>query len=260
MFWIFKDRYHRHIWNSEEIPQTQHFVLDSSIPLLKWELVADYPHRREAFTQGLTYRDGKLYEGTGNYGRSEVSVADFNSYSIQHKTVLDPKYFGEGITLKDNELYQLSWKENTLFVYDADSLKLKNTISYEGDGWGLVWNGSQFFMTDGSEMLQVRSGDDFSLLKKIVIADGVGSLSKLNELEWVNGKIWANIWGTDFAVVVNAESGKIEAALDFKALKFQMKGRAFANVLNGIAYREDTDTYLITGKNWTRVFEIRLAD
>lgn len=257
-FWLFKDKYHRHIWNTEEIPQAEHFKVDPSLPMLEWEIVAEYPHRREAFTQGLTYRNGLLYEGTGNYGRSEISVADFSSYSILHARKLDPKYFGEGITLKEDELYQLSWKEKTLFVYQADSLKLLRSLSYEGDGWGLAWNGAQFLMTNGSEMLQIRSANDFSLQKEVLIQDGVGPISKLNELEWVNGKLWANIWGTDYAVILDSETGIIEAAVDFKALKYQMKGRAFANVLNGIAYREDTDTFLITGKNWTRVFEIRI--
>lgn len=259
-WWYFKDQYLRHVWNEEEIPNAENFVLSSDIPLLKWELIGEYPHAREAFTQGLTYENGKLYEGTGNYGYSKLTVGKLENGAIYAQQKLDPSYFGEGITLKGDSLIYLTWKEGKAFIFQKDSLTKIAEFNYEGEGWGLAWEPTKqhFLMTNGSSSLLKRSGADFSLKESLIVHDGLGELSKLNELELIGDTLWANVWGSDYALAVSPNSGKILAAVNFRALKYQMKGRAFANVLNGIAYKPETDTFLITGKNWTRIFEVKI--
>lgn len=259
-WWFFKDRYHRYVWNKEVIPNEANFVLSADVPLLKWELLGEYPHAREAFTQGLTYENGILYEGTGNYGYSKLTAGKLENGAIYHQHKLDPNYFGEGISLKGDSLVYLTWKEGKAFVHQKDSLSKIAEFSYEGEGWGLAWSQKQnaFLMTDGGSDLQKRDPATFSLLERVEIHDGLGPLSKLNELELVGDTLWANVWGSDYAVAVNPANGEIIAAVNFRALKYQMKGRAFANVLNGIAYKPETDSYLITGKNWTRIFEVKI--
>lgn len=259
-WWYFKDQYLRHVWNEEAIPNANNFVLSSDIPMLKWELIGEYPHAREAFTQGLTYESGKLYEGTGNYGYSKLTVGKLENGAIYQEQKLDPRFFGEGITLKGDSLVYLTWKEGKAFIFQKDSLAKIAEFTYDGEGWGLAWypEKQHFLMTDGSSLLQKRSAFDFSLAESIPIKDGLGELTKLNELELVGDTLWANVWGSDYALAVNPNSGEILAAVNFRALKYQMKGRAFANVLNGIAYKPETDTFLITGKNWTRIFEVKI--
>jgi glutaminyl-peptide cyclotransferase len=259
-WWFFKDRYHRYVWNDEVIPNEANFVLSGNIPELKWELIGEYPHARESFTQGLLYDNGKLYEGTGNYGYSKLTVGRLENGAVYHQQKLDPSYFGEGITLKGDSLLYLTWKEGKALIFQKDSLAKIDEISYEGEGWGLAWDEREkhFLMTDGSSLLQKRQATDFSIKESVAIHDNLGELSKLNELELVNDTLWANVWGSDYALAVNPADGKILAAVNFRALKYQMKGRAFANVLNGIAYKPETDTFLITGKNWTRIFEVKI--
>lgn len=225
-------------------------------------MVKEYPHERDAFTQGFIYDSTTkaLYEGTGNYGQSRVSKRSPDFLRLEVQQDLDPQYFGEGITLKGDSLLQLTWKSGKAFVYSKDSLKVIGEMRYEGEGWGLAWDGTHFLTTNGSASLQFRNASTFSLKNSVEVHDSMGPLSKLNELELVDGILWANVWGTDYMVGVEPESGEIKRAVDLKALKYQMKGRAFANVLNGIAYRPETDTFLITGKNWTRIFEIRLKN
>jgi len=258
--WYFKDQYHRYLWNDEAIPDAANFVLSGDIPELKWELIGEYPHAREAFTQGLTYSNGFLYEGTGNYGYSKISVGKLENGAIYHQQKLDPSYFGEGITLKGDSLLFLTWKEGKALIFQKDSLAKIAEFDYDGEGWGLAWSEKQdaFLMTNGSAELQKRNAADFSIVEKVTVRDGLGKLSKLNELELVGDTLWANIWGSDYALAVDPESGKILASVNLRALKYQMKGRAFANVLNGIAYKPETDTFLITGKNWTRIFEVKI--
>lgn len=214
-------------------------------------------HEREFFTQGLHYENGYIYEGTGNYGQSGIyKKTDFGQITQAQR--LDPGFFGEGITLKGDSLVQLSWKEGTAFIWQKDSLQLLNTYTYEEEGWGIAWNGTHFITTNGGASLTFREPSTFKAVKSIEVHDSTGPISKLNELELVNDTLWANVWGSDYAVGINPTSGEVIAALNLKRLKYEMRGRALANVLNGIAYKKETNTFLVTGKNWTRIFEIKI--
>lgn len=256
-WYFFIDQYHRHVWNTDPIPQSEHFKLHPSVPLLSWSLVGEIGHEREFFTQGLHYENGYIYEGTGNYGQSGIyKKTDFGQITQAQR--LDPSFFGEGITLKGDSLIQLSWKEGTAFVWQKDSLQLLDTYTYEEEGWGIAWNGTHFITTNGGASLTFREPTTFKAVQSIEVYDATGPISKLNELELVNDTLWANVWGSDYAVGIDPSNGEVIAALNLKRLKYEMRGRALANVLNGIAYKKESDTFLITGKNWTRIFEIKI--
>lgn len=227
-----------------------------AVDLLDYEVVNTYPHRRHAFTQGLTFDQGFLWEGTGQHGRSSVAKIRLKDGVVLASRRLPARYFGEGITLFNGRLLQLTWNAETLFVYDAATLKLQSTLPYRGEGWGLTHNGEQFIVSDGSARLQFRAAEDFSLQTRLKVHENNTPVKNLNELEWVDGLVLANVWQSDWIVVIDPGSGAVVAKLDLSALRKEQGRRA--NVLNGIAWRADTQTMLVTGKYWRTLYEIRL--
>lgn len=221
---------------------------------LDYRILAAYPHDPEAFTQGFEIHNDFLYEGTGLYGRSSLRKVNIENGKIFKKRELKEKYFGEGITILKQKIYQLSWKENTAFVYNTD-FKLLKKFSYQGEGWGLANDGENLIMSNGSEYLYFRNPENFEIIKKIEVKAGDKKIKNLNELEYHRGYIYANIWQTDYIVKINKKTGNAAAYLDLSnILKESLRDKA--NVLNGIAYDQKNDNFLITGKLWPKIFRI----
>jgi glutamine cyclotransferase len=224
---------------------------------ISYRIVNTYPHAKDSFTQGLEYYEGYLYEGTGLYGRSSLRKVKLETGQVIKKINLDKEYFGEGITILNNKIYQLSWQNNTAFVYDLDFNLIKR-FNYNGEGWGLCNNGQYLIMSNGSEFIYFRDPDSFKVIKIIKVVFNNQALKNINELEFIKGYIYANIWQKDIIVKINPSSGKVEAYLDLENILDKSKYDYNIDVLNGIAYLENNDSFLITGKFWPKIFEIKL--
>ncbi len=219
------------------------------------EIVNTYPHEATSFTQGLEFNEGVLYEGTGQKGMSFVARVDLKTGKIEKKMELAGSYFGEGITVLKDELYQVTWQEQTCFVYDKTTLQLKRDMKYTGEGWGLCNDGELLIMSDGTERLTFRDPENFRITRTIEVYDDKGPISKLNELEYIDGLIYANVWMTNSVVVIQPENGKVIAVIDGSELI--REGRNGGDVMNGIAHDKKTGKTYMTGKNWTKLFEVR---
>jgi glutamine cyclotransferase len=224
---------------------------------ISYRIVNTYPHAKDSFTQGLEYYEGYLYEGTGLYGRSSLRKVKLETGQVIKIINLDKEYFGEGITILNNKIYQLSWQNNTAFVYDLDFNLIKR-FNYNGEGWGLCNNGQYLIMSNGSEFIYFRDPDSFKVIKIIKVVFNNQALKNINELEFIKGYIYANIWQKDIIVKINPSSGKVEDYLDLENILDKSKYDYNIDVLNGIAYLENNDSFLITGKFWPKIFEIKL--
>lgn len=230
----------------------------TGIDKLEYQILAKYQHDPEAFTQGLEIHANYLYEGTGLYGNSSLRKVEIKSGKILKKIKLGDEYFGEGITILNDKIYQLSWKEQTAFVYDLN-FNLLNTFKYQGEGWGLTNNGQQLIMSNGSEYIYFRNPDTFQIDKKIKVKINDQNLKNINELEYFNGFIYANIWQKDYIIKVDAENGVVKAYLDLSNI-LAPKYKNNVDVLNGIAYDSQTESFLITGKLWPKIYKIKLKN
>ncbi len=236
------------------------WAVQSSPPVeyLKPEVVAEYPHDTSAYTQGLLWKDGMLYESTGKYGRSELRKVDLESGRVRLRHHLDDSYFAEGLARVGKRLFQLTWEEEVAFVYDLRTFEPLGTLSYRGEGWGLCFDGERLFMSNGSDTLLVREPQQFLVVDRKRVTQGARRVLNLNELECVGGSVWANIWNTDRIVRIDPEDGRVTAVVDASDLHAARDGSG-EDVLNGIAYIPDRRTFLLTGKNWPRIFEVRFV-
>jgi glutamine cyclotransferase len=219
-------------------------------------VVKSYPHNETNFTQGLEFNEGKLYEGTGQRGQSFVAQVDLSTGNVITQMGLDANYFGEGITIFKDKLYQLTWQEKKCFVYDKKTLQLVKDFDYNGEGWGLCNDGKSLIMSDGTERLTFRNPETFAIEKVVDVYSNKGPVTAINELEYVDGKIYANIWMTNKVIVIEPENGKVVAVMD--GLELMKQGRAGGDVMNGIAYNPLTQTFFMTGKNWSKLFEVKI--
>ncbi len=222
-------------------------------------IVNTYPHDPKAFTQGLVMYDGNLLEGTGLYGRSSLRWVDLESGEVLNSVELSPEYFGEGITVLDGKIYQLTWREETGYVYDLDSFTLLDEFSYSGEGWGLTTDDDALILSNGSAVLQFLDPDSYQITKTLEVKYESQLLDNLNELEYVNGLIYANIWRTDQIALIDANSGVVLKLLDLSSLRKGLNSGDI-DVLNGIAYNPDSGHFFLTGKLWPTLFEVRFRD
>lgn len=222
------------------------------------DIVATFPHDPGAFTQGLLVHDGKLYESTGQYGHSSIRRVDIQSGRVEQMAPLRFSYFGEGMTILGERIYQLTWKSQTALVYDLASFELLETRRYSGEGWGLTDDGEALIMSDGSATLRYYDPESFELLRTLEVRDQGRPVTRLNELEYIDGEIWANIWYDDRLVRVSPDTGEVLAWVDLSHLVPRTQRSADA-VLNGIAYDAEAGRLFVTGKNWPQLFEIALA-
>lgn len=220
------------------------------------EVVKEYPHDTGAYTQGLFFNGGRLYESTGQFGESSFRIVDIESGRALRKLDFAARYFAEGSVMLDGKLYILTWTNKVAFVYDAATLEYLQTYSYPREGWGLTTDGKSLIASDGSSRLYFLS-PEFKQQKALTVKLNGRPVRNLNELEWIDGRIWANVYMTDLIVIVNPSSGEVEATVDCGGLLPSKLRSADTDVLNGIAVSEDGRIYL-TGKNWPRMYEIKL--
>ena len=220
------------------------------------KVVKEYPHSEAAYTQGLFFHGGVLYETTGQFGESAIRTVNLQDGKSIVEKRLSSKYFGEGSVILDGELFILTWTNRVAFIYDAKTLTYKRTVGYPRQGWGLTTDGKQLIASDGSANLYFLD-KSLKLQKKLPVTLNGRPLRNLNELEWIDGKIWANVYLTDMIVIINPKNGKVEATVDCKGLLPEKLRKPDTDVLNGIAVDEKGKIYL-TGTNWPRMYEIEL--
>lgn len=225
--------------------------------ITKPRVAARYPHQSDAYTQGLLFDDGKLYESTGEYGSSTVRITDLKSGKVEKRVDLEPKFFGEGLALLDGSLYQLTWREGQVFVYDRTTLNKTAAHSLSGEGWGITTDSKNLYVSNGTSRITVYDPQTFKVIRSFDVADDRSSVEYINELEWIDGKIWANIYTSSTVAIIDPESGVVEEFLDLSELERLIGNPAQADVLNGIAYDEKTGRVWVTGKNWDTLFEIQ---
>ncbi len=232
-----------------------------------FEIVKEYKHDTGAFTQGLVFHNGFLYEGTGGSRTrgdefsSSLRKIEVDSGKVLQKRDLPNDVFGEGIVILGDKIYQLTWKEGIAYEYSLDDFKLIKEFRYSGEGWGLTTDGTNLFQSDGTHVIRVVNPENFETVRTISVFDeDERPLMELNELEYVKGEIWANIWQTNRIVRIDPESGKLLGWIDLsKLVDDEMRKSPAADVLNGIAYDESSGRLFVTGKLWSRVFEIKLS-
>lgn len=232
----------------------------SEIKTLDWSIARAFPHDVTSFTEGLLWHDGALYESTGMEGQSKVRRVDLQSGQPTKNVNLPAQLFGEGLALADDRLYQLTWQSKVGFVYDAKTFKPLAKFSYGNEGWGLTFDGTHLIQSDGTDVLTLRDPKDFASVKTVKVTRGGAPLRNLNELEWIDGYVWANVWQTDEIVVIDPTDGKVVAQLNLSGLLGAADRTGGEDVLNGIAYDAASKRLFVTGKNWPKLFWIRVEN
>lgn len=228
---------------------------------LNYTLINTYDHDVNAFTEGYEFYRDTLVESTGQEGNSYFAKVDYRTGKPYKKISLDQQYFGEGITILNNKIYQLTWKNAEGFIYDANTLKKIKTFQYDKqvEGWGMTNDGKKIYHSDGTEKIWTMDSETQKLTDYMNVYTNDGKVKSINELEWINGKIYGNIWQKDLIAVINPQTGAVESVLDLTALRAKVTNKE-AEVLNGIAYNKKTNTIFVTGKNWNKSFEIKVTE
>ncbi len=227
-------------------------------PVYSYSIVNVYPHDPTAFTQGLVYDDGVLYEGTGLRGQSTLRKVELTTGIVLQLHELPDEYFGEGVTLYDDKIIQLTWQANVGFVYDRNSFLLLDKFYYEEEGWGITFDGSRFIISDGTATLHFVDPATFTETGRVEVRDENGTVDNLNELEFINGEVFANVYLTDRIVRIDPQSGKVTGWIDLSGILPPEDRSRQVDVLNGIAYDAENDRLFVTGKLWPKLFEIKL--
>jgi glutamine cyclotransferase len=243
--------------NSESEQQDMSLPSPVRVPVYTYEIVNVYPHDPAAFTQGLVYHQGVLYESTGLNGSSSLRKVELETGRVLQRTSVPTQYFAEGLALFNGRLLQLTWQNQVAFVYDQQTFQQIGTFNYTGEGWGLAHDGQALILSDGSSQLRFLNPDNFQVQRTLTVRDRGRTVARLNELEYVKGEIFANVWYTDRIARINPANGNLVGWLDLTGLLTPQEG-AHADVLNGIAYDAATDRLFITGKLWPKLFEIRV--
>lgn len=228
------------------------------VPLYGYQIQRVFPHDPRAFTQGLQYLDGFLYEGTGQHGQSSIRKVKLETGEVVQKRNIPAEHFGEGITVWKNDLIELTWQSHVAFVYDRQTFEPKKQFSYPGEGWGLTHDGTDLIMSDGTDQLRRLDPVTFAEKGRIRVTAAGAPLRNLNELEFVKGEIFANIWMTDQVARIAPDTGRVTGLLDLTGL-LTASERARTDVLNGIAYDAEHDRLFVTGKWWPKLFEIKVV-
>jgi glutamine cyclotransferase len=230
-------------------------------PVQSYSVIATFPHDPASFTQGLVFADGQLYESTGLEGESTLRRVELASGRTLQRIDVPAAYFAEGLALVGDELLQLTWRTKIGFVYDRRTFKQKRTFSYDTEGWGLAYDGaSRLVMSDGSDTLTFLDPKTLATAKTLRVTDAGRSVSNLNELEWIEGEIWANVWMTDRIARISPATGVVNAWIDLSTLYPQSQRTPAADVLNGIAYDRAARRIFITGKRWPRLYQIAVRE
>jgi glutamine cyclotransferase len=227
-------------------------------PVYGYRILATYPHDADAFTEGLAYFRGYLYEGTGLNGQSSIRQQNLTSGEVLRSVALSEQYFGEGATILGGKVYQLTWQSHVGFVYDLNFTKLRE-FTYSTEGWGLTQNGTHLIMSDGTANLYFLDPETLAVVAQIQVRDGTTPATRLNELEYVNGEVWANVWQTDLVARISPVTGSVLGWIDLSGLLSPTERLRSVDVLNGIAYDAGSGMLLVTGKLWPTIFQIELT-
>ncbi len=237
-------------------------VLNNKAPeLYTYEIINTYPHDITSYTQGLEFYNGELYESTGQYRESKLRKVNYKTGEIIKDNNLNGGYFGEGLTLLNDKIYQLTWRADTGLIYDVDTFERTGMFRYDNskEGWGLCNDGKTLYKSDGTEKIWLLNTTNLTEDDKIEAYTEKGKIKSLNELEWINGKIYANIYQQNGVVIINPSNGAVEGVIDFSPLKELVTQHDELDVLNGIAYNPETETIFVTGKNWDKLFEVKIS-
>ena len=232
---------------------------DASVKVYKLDVVAEYPHDTQSYTQGLFFHDGQLYESTGQHGKSTFRIVDLETGKPLKRLDFDKKYFVEGSVIFGDNLYILTWESRVAFMYDAKTLEFKSSWSYPREGWGLTTDGKQLIASDGSATLFFMD-EKFALKRRLMVKFEDRPVRLLNELEYIDGKIWANVYTSNEIVIINPKSGNVEGVIDCRGLLPKELFGPETDVLNGIAYNPKDGKIYLTGKNWPKMYEVRLVE
>lgn len=243
-----------------EVPREIRVLAAEAPVVYTYEILNEFPHDREAFTQGLEFYRDTLYESTGKKGASSIRKVQYTNGEILQQVPLEDAYFGEGITLLNGKLYQLTWQGGKGFLYDATTLERSGSFAYgqSREGWGLCNDGSFLYKSDGTEKIWLLDPETLAELGYIQTVTNTSIFNKANELEYVDGKIYANVWQKESMMIINAGSGAIEGVVNLGGLKERVSQHEKLDVLNGVAYHPGRKTFFVTGKYWDTLFEIRI--
>lgn len=232
---------------------------DAKVKEYRLEVVQEYPHDTESYTQGLFFHEGNMYESTGLHGKSTFRKVDILTGEALEKMNFDKKYFVEGSVVMGDNLYILTWESRIAFVYDAKTLEYKSSWKYPREGWGITTDGNQLIASDGTANLYFMN-ENFALDRKVIVKYEEAPVRFLNELEYIDGKIWANVYTADEIVIINPKDGRVEGVIDCRGLLPKNLHTSSTDVLNGIAYDPEDGKIYLTGKNWPRLYEVRLIE
>ncbi|WP_111682942.1 glutaminyl-peptide cyclotransferase [Winogradskyella tangerina] len=236
-------------------------IYNNVIPAIySYEIVNTYPHDITSYTQGLEFYNGELYESTGQYGESKLRKVNFETGEVLQNIDLEDRFFGEGLTILNDQLYQLTWKAKRGFIYDVNTFEKVKTFNYgkSKEGWGICNDGTTLYKTDGTEKIWFINPDNMKETGHIEVYTEIGKIPSLNELEWINGKLFANIYQRNGVVIIDPKTGGVEGVIDFKPLRKLVTKHDDLDVLNGIAYHPERETIFVTGKNWDKLFEVKI--
>lgn len=236
-----------------------------SVPVVEavaygYKVVEVLPHDRGAYTQGLIYLDEYLYEGTGQNGMSELRKVEPKTGKVLKSVKLPKRYFGEGITYLNGKIYQLTWTEGRAMVYDAADFRQIRSFSYDGEGWGLTTDGSKLYMSDGSETIYVRNPETFAVERTFEVMHAGVPIDMLNELEWIDGRIWANRYLTEEIAIIDPATGSVVGVVDFSGIQAEADKLPGTDVFNGIAYDATKGDIYVTGKHWNKLYRVELKE
>jgi glutamine cyclotransferase len=234
-------------------------ILGRGAPTYTYRVLNVYPHDPQAWTQGLVFADGVLYEGTGRHARSSLREVDIATGEILNMHRLPDNLFGEGVAIVGDKIFQLTFRSGTAFVYDRDSFRQLDRFTYSGQGWGLTFDGKHLIMSDGTSVLYFLEPQDFKRIKQIIVKDGDRAVIGINELEYVKGEIYANAWPTDLIARISPKTGRVVGWVDLSGLLSPDARTDSTGVLNGIAYDRAGDRLFVTGKLWPHLFEIQVV-
>lgn len=251
-------------------PTPQASQTPTPVEFLDTEVLNEYAHDSTSFTQGLVWHNGLLYESAGQYGDSDVRQVNIETSEVLRQTDVEAAYFAEGLALVDDRLIQITWKEQTAFIYDLETFEPVGTFDYSGEGWGLCYDGEFIWMSDGTDTLTARDPETFEIVRELpvtfetyhlsqMVTEDGRALSEINELECVDGSVYANVWFTDYILQIDTETGQVTSIISASDLLTAEERAALPSgaVLNGIAYNEESETFLLTGKYWPKLFEVQ---
>lgn len=246
----------------EDVSTTVIIMNNETPKIYSYRIINEYPHDINSYTQGLEFHNGELYESTGQYGESKLRKVNYKTAEVLKNINLSNQYFGEGLTILNDKLYQLTWQENTGFIYDVNTLEKTGTFKYgkSREGWGLCNDGTSLYKSDGTDKIYTLDATNFTEQGYIETYTNNGKIASLNELEWINGKIYANIYQRNGVVIINPKNGAVEGVIDFSPLKEKVNQHPKLDVLNGIAYNPETNTIFVTGKEWDKLFEVEVFE